>query len=127
MLWLIDPRQSVPLYQQIADTIRRGIASGELTEGTRLPSAKELAASLEVNLHTVLQAYQHLRDAGVIELRRGRGAIILAAPDPQNSELGDDLPVPVMTLLNELLHMAHTHGISSARLVRHIEEASLPR
>ena len=51
---------------------------GEVVAGQRLPSARELAESLELNVHTVLHAYQQLRDEGLIELRRGRGAIVRA-------------------------------------------------
>jgi DNA-binding FadR family transcriptional regulator len=43
--------------------------------------AREVAESLGVNVHTVLRGYQQLRHQGLIELRRGRGAVINAAPD----------------------------------------------
>lgn len=46
----------------------------------RPPAAKELAESLGVNVHTMLRAYQGLRDGGQIELRRGRGAAVVGAP-----------------------------------------------
>lgn len=76
MLFRIDPTSGEPLFAQLAAQVRGAVARGELTAGTRLPSARDLAASLDVNLHTVLHAYQDLRDEGLLELRRGRGAVI---------------------------------------------------
>jgi DNA-binding transcriptional regulator YhcF (GntR family) len=72
----IDPASGVPLFDQLAGSIRASAIAGTLTIGERLPSARELAASLDINVHTVLRAYQLLRDEGLIELRPGRGAIV---------------------------------------------------
>ena len=76
MLLRIDPASGSPIFDQLAASVRAEVARGALRAGDRLPSAREVAASLEVNIHTVLRAYQELRDEGVIELRRGRGAIV---------------------------------------------------
>lgn len=78
MLISIDTASERPLYAQIADGVRRSVASGALSPGERLPPAAEIAASLGVNKHTVLHAYQALRDERLVELRRGRGAVVTA-------------------------------------------------
>jgi GntR family transcriptional regulator len=76
MLIRIDPGSSVPLFEQFAASVRAEVLRGSVVPGQRLPSARELAASLELNMHTVLRGYQLLRDEGLIELRRGRGAVV---------------------------------------------------
>ncbi|MDZ8172061.1 GntR family transcriptional regulator [Microbacterium xanthum] len=79
MLIRVDPSQDVPLWEQVAASVRLGIATGSIHAGDRLPSARDVAASLDLNLHTVLRAYQELRDEGLVDMRRGRGAVVTAA------------------------------------------------
>ena len=76
MLIRVDPGSPVPLFEQLAAAVRGEVLRGALTPGERLPSARDLAASLEINVHTVLRAYQLLRDEGLVDLRRGRGAVV---------------------------------------------------
>lgn len=80
MFVLIDPTAATPVFAQIAESITTQIATGTIATGTRLPAAKDLADSVGVNLHTVLRAYQELRDEGQVELRRGRGAVVVGVP-----------------------------------------------
>ncbi|MCE2527604.1 MAG: GntR family transcriptional regulator [Actinomycetia bacterium] len=79
MLWKIDTQSSQPLHEQLAGQLRRGIATEALEEGEKLPAARELAKGLGVNVHTVLRAFQTLRDEGLLEVRRGRGTSVAAA------------------------------------------------
>ena len=76
MLLTVDPAAPQPLFEQLVASIRNAILSGSVVSGERLPTARDLAQSLDINLHTVLRAYQVLRDEGFIELRRGRGAVV---------------------------------------------------
>ncbi len=112
MLFRIDPSATEPLFVQLAAQVRAAVADGSLRPGERLPAARDLAASLEINLHTVLRAYQDLRNEGLIELRRGRGAVITAragqdlaalrralavvATESRRLELSDDTTVALL-------------------------------
>ncbi|MCM1077078.1 MAG: GntR family transcriptional regulator [Bacteroides sp.] len=64
------------IYLQIADKICDNVLTGQLTEGARIPSVREYAASLEVNANTVMRSYEHLERLGVIFNRRGIGFFI---------------------------------------------------
>jgi DNA-binding transcriptional regulator YhcF (GntR family) len=83
----VDPASPVPLGDQVAAAVRRNIATGAVGPGDRLPAARDLATSLDVNVHTVLRGYQQLRDEGLIELRRGRGAVVSATATADELEL----------------------------------------
>ncbi|RVX45214.1 DNA-binding transcriptional regulator YhcF (GntR family) [Nonomuraea polychroma] len=81
MLITIDPASPQPLADQVAASVRAAVANGTAAPGDRLPSARNVAATLGINLHTVLRGYQQLRDEGLVELRRGRAAVITETAD----------------------------------------------
>lgn len=76
----LDRASPVPLYHQIAETLRYGIATGAIGVRTRLPAVREAAALWGVNLHTVRRAYARLRELGLVEVRRPAGAIVIGSP-----------------------------------------------
>lgn len=115
MLIRIDPSSGVALFDQLAGSIRASTITGAIAVGERLPSARELAASLDINVHTVLKAYQLLRDEGLIELRPGRGAIVTARASGDYDELN--------LAVNAVVTEARKLDISPAALTALIREA----
>lgn len=79
MLLRIDLHSSQPLHDQLAGQLRKAIAEGDLQPGEKLPAARGLAESLGVNVHTLLRAFQTMREEGLLEVRRGRGTLVTGA------------------------------------------------
>lgn len=113
MLIRVDPDSPRPLFEQIAASVRSDVLAGRLRPGDRLPAAREVADAVDVNVHTALRAYQELRDEGLVELRRGRGAVISAAAAPL-AELSDEIAA--------LVRRAADLGVTPATLAALIKE-----
>ena len=113
MLMMVDAASPVPLFEQLAASVRGEVGRGAIVAGDRLPSAREVAASLDINLHTVLRAYQLLRDEGLLDLRRGRGAVITERATEYE---------PLLTALPALIAEAKRLGLSSSALVALVRE-----
>ena len=92
----IDMTSDTPIYTQLKQQVIHGIAARVLKEGDELPSVRQLAADLSVNMHTIAKAYAQLKDDGFISIHRRRGAIInapgaYAADDKYITELKGQL------------------------------------
>src|SRR5229473_5808897 len=72
----IDLHSGVPVYRQLIDLVRSGIASGSLTAGDQLPTVRQLAVDLEINPNTVMRAYRELELGGMLETHQGTGTFI---------------------------------------------------
>ena len=73
-----------PLYRQLAEELRRGILTGRLLPGERLPSTRSLSQTLSISRTTVTQSYEQLLSEGYLETRHGSGTFVC-------SQLPDDL------------------------------------
>ncbi len=72
----IDFNSDEAIYMQLRNRIIMGIATSELREGDSLPSVRNLADNIGINMHTVNKAYTVLKQEGFIQLDRRRGAVI---------------------------------------------------
>src|SRR5580765_1327024 len=72
----LDLHSGVPVYRQLIDQVRTGIASGSLASGDQLPTVRQLAVDLAINPNTVMRAYRELELGGLLETHQGTGTFI---------------------------------------------------
>ena len=94
-------------WQNIADNILQGVARGLWSDGEALPAAQEMAKKYGVHRHTVRQAYKHLEDRGIVNIRRGVGTFVCAGP----------LTYPLGTRVSFRSNMAAMNKTGSSHLV----------
>ena len=82
----LDYRDARPIYVQIIDGYREQIATGILQPGDRLPSVRELAASLTINPNTIQRAYRQLEMEGWIVTMQGKGCFVCSVPSVSQRE-----------------------------------------
>ena len=74
----LDLHSGVPVYRQVIDQVRGGIATGSLEAGDQLPTVRQLVVDLEINPNTVVRAYRELELGGLLETHQGTGTFISA-------------------------------------------------
>ena len=79
----LDLESHTPAYRQIANDLRRHLVEERLKPGDVLPPVRQLALDLGVHFNTVALAYRLLADEGWLELKRRRGATVLARNAPR--------------------------------------------
>jgi GntR family transcriptional regulator len=72
----LDLHTGVPVYRQLIDQVRAGVASGTLAAGDQLPTVRQLAVDLSINPNTVMRAYRELELGGMLETHQGTGTFI---------------------------------------------------
>ena len=107
----IDPESSVPIYVQIEDRIHSLIAAGQMQPGEQLPTIRELAADIRVNLNTVARAYFELDREGVISTQRGRGTFVSGVPDAK--QIAQKRQKLLYSIIESALEEAHRLGYST--------------
>ncbi len=111
---------SRPVYRQVADEFQRAVSLGILKPGESLPATRQLAVELRLNANTVQHAYRTLVLEGVVEIRRGLGAFVAAAPRESRHK-----PAAVARRIAErALREAFRHGLLASDLIQALDEIS---
>lgn len=116
MIVRIDFNSDEALYMQLYNQIIIGIANSEIREGDNLPSVRELAEDIGINMHTVNKAYGILKQEGYLKLDRRKGAVIAIDIDKYKAtvELMEDMKV--------ILAKAICRGISKEEVHQIIDD-----
>ncbi len=113
MILKIDFDSEEALYVQLCNQIIRGIATEMLHEGDSLPSVRQLADEIGINMHTVNKAYAVLRQEGFLRLDRRRGAVIALDMDKLRAlnEMKESLALVVARGICRDVGREEVHGL----------------
>jgi GntR family transcriptional regulator len=107
---LLSNASSAPIYEQILRQIRAQILSGDLGEGTPLPSIRKLAQTLQISVITTKRAYDELEREGLIDTVGGKGTFVAS---PNAEFLREKHVRSVEEKLSEALALARGAGITN--------------
>lgn len=112
----IDFNSDEAIYIQLCNQIIIGIATEEIKEGDTLPSVRQLAELIGINMHTVNKAYTVLRQEGFVKLDRRKGAVIALDVDKLQAlkELEQDLTVVLARAICKNISRAEVHQLVDA-------------
>jgi GntR family transcriptional regulator len=108
----------VPIYVQLREQILRNLGAGVLDRGDQMPTMREVAVALKIDLNTVRHAYDELERLGAIKLVRGRGSFV-ADPPPAMGVRAQAAQID--NLAKQALAMAAAAGIDPAALADRIK------
>lgn len=113
MFFLIDFDSDEALYIQLRNQVILAIATEQIREGDVLPSVRQLAENIGINMHTVNKAYSVLREEGFLKLDRRRGAVIALDIDKMRSlaELERDMKVALTKAICKNVSREEAHEL----------------
>lgn len=113
-MWIaIDFNSDEAIYMQLRNQIIMQIARAQMQEGDMLPSVRQLADEIGINMHTVNKAYTVLRQEGFIKLDRRKGAVVCLDLDKivATRELTENMKVVVARALCKNISREEMHNI----------------
>ncbi|WP_337803849.1 GntR family transcriptional regulator [Clostridium sp.] len=113
MIVEIDFNSEEALYIQLINQIIIGIATDQIREGDTLPSVRQLADNIGINMHTVNKAYSVLKQEGFLRVDRRRGAVIALDTDKMRtiSEMRRDLSVILARVVCKNVSREEVHDL----------------
>ncbi|HEY0370731.1 MAG TPA: GntR family transcriptional regulator [Thermoanaerobaculia bacterium] len=114
----LDSSTGVPFYRQIIDQVLLAVGDGRLTPGTQLPTVRQLAVDLSVNLNTVAKAYREMEIRGIVQTQQGTGTFVAARAGAKSREKRKAL----QDLVDRMLANAEALGVPMEDVVEALVE-----
>lgn len=116
--------KGVPIYVQLRDQFLRIMGRGLLRPGDQMPTMRQVAVALQVDLNTVRHAYEELERLGAVALVRGRGSFVASPPAAPDAAA---LAAQLDNLARQTLAAAAAQGIDPAALSERIAALAAER
>lgn len=117
----LDLRSGVPVYRQLIDQVLVAISSGTLGPGDRLPTVRQVAVDLSININTVVRAYKELEIRGVLSTQQGTGTFIT---DQQVRQDEAERQRRLSYLIGDMLARAGAEGFSITDVRRALDDVA---
>ncbi|MBD3239559.1 MAG: GntR family transcriptional regulator [Chitinivibrionales bacterium] len=120
----LNNSSGVPYYRQIVNQVIYGVANNMLKPGERLPTVRQLAVDLQINLNTIAKAYSELELRGIVNTQQGTGTFVSesgAALDPGEKRKG------IERLCSAFLDEVAAMGVSTSEALATIERIEKER
>ncbi len=114
----IDFKSDLPIYEQVRREIIIGLARGDIKPGDKLPSVREMAENIGINLHTVNKAYKLLEADGVLTMDRRFGSLVSG----ENYPMKDFDSEKMASELDLLIAIAKLKGLSEEEFIDYINK-----
>lgn len=120
MVFTIDFNSNEAIYMQLCNQIILGIANAEYRDGDSLPSVRQMAEIIGINMHTVNKAYSVLRQEGYIKLDRRHGAVISLDTDRilALEAMNEELKVVIAKAISKNITPEEIHAIVDEIIAR---------
>lgn len=115
----INESSAEPLYHQIETQLRSLIVTGQIAEGTLLPSIREFSADLKCSVITIRRVYQDLENEGLLRTRQGTGTFVTKVDTDDREAYKKQI---VLEAVRELIDTARSVGYTSDELRRLLDE-----
>jgi DNA-binding transcriptional regulator YhcF (GntR family) len=115
----LDLHSGVPVYRQLIDQVRAGMASGTLVAGDQLPTVRQLAVDLAINPNTVMRAYRELELGGLLETHQGTGTFIA---NKKVEKASAERERQLIQLAREFAARVGAAGFALEELIEHLRE-----